>query len=282
MSDITKQFQDIKNIIIGFYGCEEDYEVIKTWKKQVQDFKGNVILSIGGSGCEYPPEGLTIEEEFQRLVRLIMDIGFKGIDLDVEEGMLKNRPRIIKLTKIIQKVASFCDENFTISLTLPVEFDYGFNDDSLYVIQLFKDYDIPVTTVNCMTMDYYTEIPSDSDWTKENIRIMCCAFYGLKNIYSSKTDKQIWGMLGACPMIGTNDDGSQVTLTDWRRFIYAVQKMNIGMLSFWAINRDQIPRGVGWIKSVLKPNLLCYSYSQASDLEYTKTALQELKNFNNQ
>lgn len=54
------------------------------------------------------------------------------------------------------------------------------------------------------------------------------------------TDAQAYAMLGATPMIGKNDVASEVfTLVDAQKLAdYAIQK-KVGLIAFWAINRDQ-------------------------------------------
>ena len=56
---------------------------------------------------------------------------------------------------------------------------------------------------------------------------------------SPRTDKEIWKLLGATPMIGQNDiPGDVFTLGDAARLMQYARSVDLGRLSFWSTNRD--------------------------------------------
>jgi chitinase len=67
----------------------------------------------------------------------------------------------------------------------------------------------------------------------------------LKSIYTGLTTAQLWSMVGITPMIGINDGATtrnpseQFKPADATAVTQFAQTNGIGLLSFWAINRDQ-------------------------------------------
>lgn len=68
----------------------------------------------------------------------------------------------------------------------------------------------------------------------------------LKAIYTGFSDAKLWSMIGITPMIGRNDVLTEVFDQQEAREVLAfAQQKNLGMLSFWSLNRDlQNPSGV--------------------------------------
>ena len=55
------------------------------------------------------------------------------------------------------------------------------------------------------------------------------------------SDAGAWAMLGGAPMIGQNDvQGEVFTLADAQSLLGFAQQKQIGLLSFWAIQRDRL------------------------------------------
>jgi chitinase len=70
-------------------------------------------------------------------------------------------------------------------------------------------------------------------------------FNQLKSIYTGLTSAQIWGMIGITPMIGLNDGSTtarpteQFKAADATTVTQFAETNGLGLLAFWAINRDQ-------------------------------------------
>jgi hypothetical protein len=61
----------------------------------------------------------------------------------------------------------------------------------------------------------------------------------LKVLDPGRTDAQLWNMIAATPMIGQNDDPTEVfTLADAQQLLAFAQQQHMARLSFWAVNRD--------------------------------------------
>ncbi|GMF05121.1 unnamed protein product [Ambrosiozyma monospora] len=154
------------------------------------------------------------------------------------------------------------------SLTLPVEFNGGLSQPALSVLKLAESISLRIKIVNLMTMDYYTPLPNvrGASWGAENVRIVTTVYNQLRSLYSWKSAQQVWAMIGICPMIGFNDDQTIFTLNDWEHVLKFAKKHKIGLLTFWAINRDQVaPPSEA---SALTKNVYSYSNAQTQDYAY--------------
>ena len=90
--------------------------------------------------------------------------------------------------------------------------------------------------VNVMAMDYQR---STGDYGNFAVQAAQSTFTQLKGLYPSKTDAQVWRMLGVTPMLGKNDDGGTYDQNDARQLVTFAQQNHLGMLSFWEMTRDR-------------------------------------------
>jgi hypothetical protein len=76
-------------------------------------------------------------------------------------------------------------------------------------------------------------------------------------MYPSRTDAALWRMVGITPMIGRNDEVTEVfTLADMTTLVNWAKSKPIGMLGMWSVSRDQ-PCPVGEDTSIAQPD--CHS-----------------------
>lgn len=253
----------------------ETYNEIEQWIPEIRQFPGNVILSIGGADGHYPSVKLNVIEEFKELDTLIAAAGFKGLDLDIEGKALTDQYRLSKLLEIIKMISIKYGPNFWISITLPVEYEIGIGDDAAKVLKLFNDAKIRIKYINLMIMDFYTDLGHYRTWEEHNFKIIHESNTILQKIFG-KTKKDVWKMMGLCPMIGQNDDGIIFTLEDWRHMVSFAFQMKIGLLTFWALNRDQIIHKKPHLFAKFRTDLNLYSYAQASDFAFTDEITRKL------
>jgi len=265
----VKEKTSLDYVMLAFL-TDETYDEIKEWTSETNDFPGSVILSIGGADGHYPCAKLSSAEEFERLDTLISTAGFKGIDLDIEGKALVDHQRIKKLSEIIQKISMKYGPEFWISITLPVEYEIGLGNDAIKVLELFGNTNIHLKYVNLMIMDFYTKC-SYKNWEEHNLIVIHESNKTLQKIFK-RTEEDTWKMMGLCPMIGRNDDGVIFSLKDWQRLVSFAFMKNIGLITFWALNRDQIFPKKSGLMAKLRKNLNLYSYAQNSDFAFTKVA----------
>jgi len=102
---------------------------------------------------------------------------------------------------------------------------------------------VRISHVNLMTMDYGNVPGAMGDLAVQAVQSTLAQ---LRTVWPTATDAQLYGMLGATPMIGQNDVAGEVfTLADAQTLTTFAQGHGLGLVSFWAINRDQPCRGGG-------------------------------------
>jgi chitinase len=89
-----------------------------------------------------------------------------------------------------------------------------------------------------MVMDYGSSYTgSMSGYAKD---ALSAAHGQLRALIPGLDDAAAWRMLGATPMIGRNDEPGEVfTLADAQALVDFAQQKHLGLLSFWAIQRDR-------------------------------------------
>ena len=112
-----------------------------------------------------------------------------------------------------------------------------------------------------MTMDFGSYYSSGRTMADASISAVSETFKQLKVIYPGKTDADIWKMLGATPMIGQNDIASEIfTLQDARDLTAWARSKGLGLVSFWAIQRDQVCKNGAGLAICSMQNTAPYQY----------------------
>jgi chitinase len=84
-------------------------------------------------------------------------------------------------------------------------------------------------------MDYYRT----GDYGDFAVQAANNTFAQLKSLYPSRTDAQVWRMLGVTPMLGVNDDQHVFDQNDARQLVTTATSRHLGMLAFWEVTRDR-------------------------------------------
>lgn len=113
----------------------------------------------------------------------------------------------------------------------------GLDDNGTKLLSNAKSNGLNVNLVNIMTMDYY-------DGTRDMGKAATDAATALRNqlgaIWPEKSDAQLWAMEGNTPMIGVNDDTSEIFTTGNATTLANFAKSKgIQELAFWALGRDK-------------------------------------------
>jgi hypothetical protein len=102
---------------------------------------------------------------------------------------------------------------------------------------------VKVSMVNIMTMDY----GAGNVGARAMGSIAVSGAKGtqkqLKTIFTGRTDAQLYAMIGITPMIGQNDDGTRFQPADATLITQFAQANGVGLLSYWALQRDQTGTG---------------------------------------
>lgn len=275
LEDVVRVHPHLKSVTLAFLTSDR-FDEIRSWKEECVETDLDVVLSIGGALGVFPTPGKPIEDEVRDVLRLLGDMKINSIDLDIEGEAIENVEKRKAWIEFAHGVQCGYKEKFgedlSISLTLPIEFNDGFNVETRKLILEMHRAGVGIQYYNCMVMCFNTKLPRGCTWGMKCCEIMQRGFNFLHSILNWESNERIWGRLGVCPMIGKNDDGSTIIgLEDWRFILEFAREMGIGWVSFWAINRDQ-----------RKPKLKmgsCYQYSlaQVEDYQYVELMLEVFK-----
>jgi chitinase len=214
-----------------------------SYKQDLQNYLaggGRVILSFGGADGPFLEDDCSVSGLYNIINNLISTYSIHNLDFDVEgsevddTGAANTRNAVIK-----QLQAAYAD--LYVSFTVPVD-PAGLPGDVAALIQNAKNAGANINIVNIMTMDYGPQGRAEGAVAVESAN---GTFNQLHSIYPSLSSAQIWGMIGITPMIGLNDGSTsnnpseQFTPADATTVTQFAQTNGIGLLSYWALNRDQ-------------------------------------------
>jgi chitinase len=237
---------NLKNFTLAFItasGCKamwfNAYDPRAAWSRDqidaIRSRGGDVKISFGGaSGIELAQACSTAaatEAEYQAVVDAY---NLKYIDLDIEGSAVAEPTTIARRSQAL-KLLQTARPNVRVSLTLPV-LPEGLTADGLNVVRSARDAGVSLDMVNIMAMDYQR---SSGDYGNFAVQAAQSTFSQLKGLYPSRTDAQIWRMLGVTPMLGKNDDGGTYDQNDARQMVTYAKTNHLGMLAFWEMTRDR-------------------------------------------
>ena len=257
----------------GFNGLNEltndqwQYEGIKKAIRELREEGGDVALSFGGlnSGAfwELTQDVTILTNAYQELIE---GYGLTRIDLDVEAGAMDYQHNKAN-AKAIKKVQELTGVKVT--LTLPV-MPTGLIQTGLDVLKAYLEEGVDLENINIMTMCYGASVP---DYAQGSIDAVDNTMKQVKDYFKKYagmdlTTEQAYAKLGTTPSVGFENTGHPYFTTEMMKQVvdHAVEK-NIGMVSFWSINRDaKIDNGVGQVKNRFEFMKVAQTFGE-SDIE---------------
>lgn len=229
--------------------------------KQFISGGGKVILSFGGASGSYLESVCTDSQLTTLIGNLMTSLGTYAIDFDIEGSQIASSAlNTVRNNTIVALQAKY--PSLEVTLTLPV-MPTGLTSDGVNVVKSAATAGAKLRAVNLMTMDY--GIGTAQTMGDKAIAALTATETQLKAIYPSYSDATLWNMLGATPMIGQNDVSGEVfTQTDASNLVSFAKQKNLRLLSFWAIQRDQLGSG----------SLALYSGTNTADYEFFKIFVQ--------
>jgi hypothetical protein len=201
---------------------------------------GDVIVSSGGWDADdlvsHCATAAAIAAAYQRVLDAYTST---YLDIDAEHGDVHNNldPAVVDKRNDALKIMQ-TGRTLHLSFTLGVSPAEGLSPENLYVLQSAVRRGVSIDVVNLMTMDYYDGV-SGSRMGAASIEALRKVETQLKALYPTRTDAQLWAMIGATPMIGQNDNPTEkFTLADAQQLLAFAQQQHMARLSYWAINRD--------------------------------------------
>ena len=206
---------------------------------------GDVIPSFGGYGADHG--GTEIADSCTNVSSIaaayesvITTYNVTRLDLDTEDKSLNNSEGIDRRNKAIAQVEQWAASNgrtVQFSYTLPAT-PSGLSGQDVSILQNAVNNNARIDVVNMMTFDFYDG--ATHEMANDTEAAAAAEVSQLASMYPSKSQAQLWAMVGIIEMIGIDDYGPQETFTtadgttieNW-----AVAK-GISTLSFWALQRD--------------------------------------------
>jgi hypothetical protein len=205
---------------------------------------GDVKPSFGGeAGTELAQSCTDVPSLTAAYQSAITAYNLTQIDFDIEGSAVADPVSIDRRSQAVaalQRTATAAGKTLNVTLTLPI-LPSGLTSDGLYVVQSAVKYGAKITMVNGMAMDFGDiEAPNPGGRMGTYAIDTAKSLYNqLTPLYPSLTSAQVWNMIGVTPMIGQNDNSSEVFYqADMRQLLTFAQQQHLGELAFWDVTRD--------------------------------------------
>jgi len=198
---------------------------------------GRVKASFGGATGTYIENGCTTTSTLTTAITSFVDeTGITDLDFDVEQSVAMNSTVNTRRSAALAAVQKA--RGIKVSFTLPAMPD-GMTSAAKAVVKSALDAGVVISHVNLMTMDYGTSYSSGKKMGDLAISAVKACVGQLKTLIPGLTDAVAYRMIGATPMIGENDVPTEVfTLSDASTLIAFAKDKQLGLVSYWAIQRD--------------------------------------------
>jgi Cellulose binding domain len=223
-----------------------DYETkLRSAIVGVRQAGGDVSVSFGGAAGIELAQKLTDVTALKNAYRSVVDAyGLRRIDFDIEGAAVADPASVNRrwlAVAAMQKDLAAVGRAVDVWVTLPV-LPQGLTGDGVAVLKSAVTNGVALAGVNVMAMDYGSWAAPSPQGKMGDYAIQAAAstFAQMQGVYgATKTDTQLWSMIGITPMIGVNDVTTEVfDQTEAREVVAFAQQRKIGMLGFWSINRD--------------------------------------------
>lgn len=246
----------------------EQYIGLKKSITELRSIGGDVIVSFGGAGgTAFWQSTQDVDVLANTYIDIVNGYGLSRIDLDVE-GAAQNKEQNIANAKAIKKLQDATGVQVT--LTVPVNPD-GLTTEGLNVLEAYVENGVDLSLVNIMAM-CYGEL--SLNYGTASVEAMDCLKNQIKQMYSkygvTLSDQAAYARVGVTVSVGYESNSDPIFTTDWSQIVYdAAVKNNIGMLSFWSMNRDAQLKSNTGIKSAYEHTNVFKKY-QSTSTENTK------------
>ncbi|HZZ12079.1 MAG TPA: chitinase [Paraburkholderia sp.] len=205
---------------------------------------GEVAVAFGGANGVPLQQACTSTAALKTAYQTVIDTyGATHIDFDIEGGAQEDTASLTRNFQAVAQLQSAMATKGTplhVTLTLPV-MPYGLTPDGVSVVNAALTNKVSIDGVNVMAMDYGTangDMGSAATQAASGLYSQLDAAY--KAIGQTKTNAQLWQLVGVTPMIGMNDtQGETFTAANAKSLLSFAQTNNLGLLANWSVGRDK-------------------------------------------
>jgi chitinase len=201
-----------------------------------------VIVSSGGASGGEVAQTCGDAEDTQARLQKVLDLGVRYLDFDVEGSTRvtdadANKARAEAIVAL-QKKYTDLKVSFTLAAAAPTSTTVDPGADSTAPWVAAVDAGVTIDRINLMTMNYGGTI-APTDMGAVAIAAATGLHSQIETIQGVESD-EAWSMVGMTPMIGVNDvKDEKFSLANAKTVAAFVTKKGVGMLSYWAVGRDQ-------------------------------------------
>lgn len=214
----------------------------------VNDFRalgGRVKASFGGANGTYLENACSDASSLAKAMGdFVAATGITDLDFDVEQAASMDATVNARRAQALKQVQA--EKLVTVSFTLAASprdrwgTPGGISAAGLSVVQAALAAQVRITRVNVMAMDYGSYYSSGKAMGDLAVSALTDAVAQLQVLMPNVSESAAWHLLGVTPMIGENDSAGEIfTLDDARTVMAFAREKQLGLVSFWAINRDQ-------------------------------------------
>ncbi|MFR2301555.1 MAG: immunoglobulin-like domain-containing protein, partial [Clostridium paraputrificum] len=174
---------------------------------------------------------------------IVNGYGLTRIDLDVEGGA-QNKQNNIANAKAIKKLQD--ETGVEVSLTLPV-LPSGLTQTQLDVLEAYLSNNVNLKYINIMAMCYGSGVlQPNENYGTASVRAMDSTKNQIKDYYkkyanTTLSDSEAYAKLGVTVSIGYESGSDPIFIPEWSQLVTNHAKVNnIGMTSYWSLNRDAL------------------------------------------
>ncbi|MGW5493741.1 chitinase [Streptomyces olivaceoviridis] len=195
-----------------------------------------VRVSFGGaSGKELAAACDSVSELAAAYGEALDAAGSSEADFDIEGDELTNSASVALRSRAIARLQEERPD-LKVSFTLPV-MPSGLDADGLALLESANTYDVQVSTVNLMTMNYGESY--DGDMGDYAVVSATAAHAQLKKVFGL-SDANAWRGMALTSMIGVNDvAGETFTLSDAAQVRTFAERKGVAWVSMWSAFRDR-------------------------------------------
>lgn len=205
---------------------------------------GDVRPSFGGANGTELAQACTSTTALQAQYQKVVDAyALDRVDFDIEGAAAVDHPSIDRRSTAVAAVQAAQrakGRDLKVTLTLPV-LPSGLTADGVYILQSAKSHGLAVDTVNLMAMDYGDSAAPNPAGKMGTYAIQSATSTRaqIASVWTNLTTAQTWATVGLTPMLGQNDNPSEVfTFADAQQVLTFAQQNHLGELGFWDVTRD--------------------------------------------